>query len=243
MKHGAYSKMVLLPSERARDWNDLKKRLWLEWAPDGPTEELFVDQLAALMWQRERIVRYENALLQQRVNKVRSDNEANNYRRELHDLGPKFAQAQTFASVEKLLRKYAHFKEIIKTWAPRPREEDEAKWGPTISKHLEKVEVGPIVEGPSEAMLLIDPSMIEVQFKRLDRIEERISQVSKKLMQIKTAKQLFPNRHVHLSKVINVQPSAKPTEVLFLKEGGDRAKSVTAAPSSAASGDVVRNIR
>ncbi|WP_316168884.1 MULTISPECIES: hypothetical protein [unclassified Bradyrhizobium] len=235
MKHGAYSKNVLLPGESARDWGDLKTRLWLEWAPDGPTEELFVGQLAALIWRRERIERYDQAELEESVKAVRLNNQAFKCRQELHEIGPKFAQAKTFVSVEKLLRKHAYYAEAIRQWVPRSKEEDEAKWGPAIAEYLKNLPVQLLLKGPSETRALIDPIKIEREADRLDRIDERIGQVIKRLMQIKTTKQLFPNLNGHSSKVISVQPSAKPTDVLFRKEGRDRAKAVTAQPAPTAS--------
>jgi hypothetical protein len=154
MKHGAYTKKTLLPGESAGDWEDLKTRLWSEWAPDGPTEEFFVGQLAELMWRRERIARYDQAELAQAVTAVRLNNQAFRARKELQEIGPKFVQAKTFVSVEKLLRKYSYYEGAIRKWVPRPNDQDEAKWGPAIAEYLEELPVRPLLKGPSETKAL-----------------------------------------------------------------------------------------
>jgi hypothetical protein len=175
------------------------------------------------------------------VKAVRVNNQAFQVRQKLQEIGPEFAQAKTLASVEKLLRKYAYYAEIITEWVPRPKEE-EAKWGPAIAEFLNKLPARQLLKGPSEFKALVDPSQIELDADRLDRIDERIGQVIKRLMQIKTTKQLFPNLNGNPSKVINVQAGAKPADVLFRKEGKDRAKAVAVQPVPAASTeDVLKN--
>lgn len=201
-KHGAYSREVLLPHESRRDYNQLLADTRAEWSPDGPTEELLVGRLVDLMWRQMRVKRYEDAHLQRRIEIVRQNNDGVPARAALQAMAPEFAQADTPEKVDKLLKKYKPYARTIVTWIPRPTDsEKEAGWGAAIGEYLKNLKVGEVIEGPSEVTTFVDPFDIEVQEDRMGRLDERISQLIKRLVQIKASKQMFGARN-GLSKMI-----------------------------------------
>jgi hypothetical protein len=59
LKHGAYSKDVLLPGEDPAEFEKLHSGLIAEFAPQGRMEEETVASLARLMWRRQNLARFE----------------------------------------------------------------------------------------------------------------------------------------------------------------------------------------
>ena len=75
LKHGVYSREIMLPGESMRDYEALGAELNEEWAPEGATERGLVDRLVALYWRKQRLDRYEHSKLQQRVGEIQQKNE------------------------------------------------------------------------------------------------------------------------------------------------------------------------
>ena len=66
LKHGVYSREIMLPGEQIRDYESLGAELNEEWVPEGRTELSLVDRLVGLYWRKQRLDRYENAKLKAR---------------------------------------------------------------------------------------------------------------------------------------------------------------------------------
>jgi hypothetical protein len=194
-KHGAYASAVLLPHENPREYARLVIEMRREWQPIGPTEEGLVDRLIDLQWRQKRLRKYEQQLLQARIEDVQKQNQFVPLRADIKALAREFAGATTVDEVEKLLAKHGMKGEIITVWVPKPNEsEKQAEWGTAIAEHLKKMDVGTIVEGPSEITTYVDPWKLELQEDRMERLDERILQVTKRLVQIKASKELFRTR-------------------------------------------------
>ena len=67
LKHGVYSREVMLPGENIRCYETLVAETTEEWAPEGATERSLVDRLVGLFWRRQRLERYEQSKLQERI--------------------------------------------------------------------------------------------------------------------------------------------------------------------------------
>jgi hypothetical protein len=52
LKHGIYSRQVMLPGEKIRDYEALHQDHFDEWVPDGVTEQYLVDELCKLRWKK-----------------------------------------------------------------------------------------------------------------------------------------------------------------------------------------------
>jgi len=55
LRHGILSRYVLLPWEDAGAYRDLLDALVAEHAPEGPTEEHLVEELAGILWRKRRL--------------------------------------------------------------------------------------------------------------------------------------------------------------------------------------------
>jgi len=61
LKHGIFSKMVLLRGESQADFDSLLSGLRDDLRPEGTLEEIFVDKLASLIWRYRRLLMAEGA--------------------------------------------------------------------------------------------------------------------------------------------------------------------------------------
>lgn len=61
MTHGILSKLVVLPHEEHDEFERLRDALIEEHQPSGPTEMHLVEELAAIMWRKRRVLLAENA--------------------------------------------------------------------------------------------------------------------------------------------------------------------------------------
>src|SRR6516165_2846978 len=91
LKHGAFSREVILPGESRKEYKLLLAALEEEWSPEGPTETHLVNHLASLFWREMRLKVYEQAKLDERVRAVKRNNEKGYWQRELKSFAPRFA--------------------------------------------------------------------------------------------------------------------------------------------------------
>jgi hypothetical protein len=219
LKHGVYSREVMLPGENIRDYEALAAELMEEWAPEGPTERSLVDRLVELHWRRQRLVRYEHAKLQLRIEKIREDNQVSLAIQKLKDCAPEFEEATSLEEVDEILLQLSDtYIDHIEKKVPYDKSPDAPPRGPAIAEYLASIRSLDHLEGPAELIALVNPDAIENDMARLDRVDEAIDRTVKRLMQVKTAKQIFPNmRNAKAEpKVINVPavtgPSAQGNE-------------------------------
>jgi hypothetical protein len=59
VRHGILSRHLLLPWEDRSEYDDLLESLVAEHHPDGPTEHHLVEELAGLIWRRQRVTMAE----------------------------------------------------------------------------------------------------------------------------------------------------------------------------------------
>lgn len=85
--------------------------------------------------------------------------------------------------------------------------------GPAIGKVLANLPTVELLEGPAKVAALVNPDLIESDLARSDRIDQAIDRTIKRLMQVKTAKQLFPEMRNPKAapKLINAQVSTRPS--------------------------------
>jgi hypothetical protein len=55
LKHGVLSRYTVLPWEDANEYHALVTALAAEHAPQGPTEEHLVEELAGILWRKRRL--------------------------------------------------------------------------------------------------------------------------------------------------------------------------------------------
>lgn len=61
LKHGVLAKLTVLPHEDAEEFEELRDALIEEHQPSGPTEIHLVEDLAAIMWRKRRVLLAENS--------------------------------------------------------------------------------------------------------------------------------------------------------------------------------------
>ena len=55
LKHGAFSRELILPGESRKDYERLLSELEAEHSPSGPSEIYLVHHLASLLWRERRL--------------------------------------------------------------------------------------------------------------------------------------------------------------------------------------------
>ena len=218
LKHGAYSRAVMLPGEKLKDYEALRAAHYDEWVPDGVTEKYLVDDLCKLRWKKLRMDQYDQIRLKQRIDQIDIQNDANKITNDLKDLAAQFSEAMSVEATEEILsRLRPDYAEIITEWVPRENCTDTTQWGQEIGKRLSDIKAEDLLEGPDLFAAIVDPDLMELEISRSDRLDEAIDRKIKRIMQVKTAKQIFPNMRKNTRpepKLIKAPASADQQPVL-----------------------------
>ena len=194
LKHGAYSREVMLPGEKRSDYDALSSAIFDEWVPDGVTEQGLVANLVNYHWRKLRMDQYNQIRLQQRSDKLRQENEINRHRTNLKNLGTEFSKTDSVEATEKILDRLSPlYTEIIMGWIPHDKCKDPSQWGQEIGKFLSNLTPDEPLEGPGLFAAIVDPDLMDKEISRSDRLDEAIDRTIKRLMQVKLGKQIFPN--------------------------------------------------
>jgi hypothetical protein len=190
LKHGVYSKKVLLWGEKYEDYESLRAGAVKEYYPDGPSEEYLVDWLVELLWRRRRAVRYDEIKLKNRLTGIRTNNKNQPFWEMLLSLANSFAKLTSAEEVENRLtlvqprcRNY-----VVARW-PLAKDDDPKTWGARIAKGLAALKVPTIYEKGEEFTAAFDRDSIGMDLMYFERIDAEIERVHKRLIQTKTTKQ------------------------------------------------------
>jgi hypothetical protein len=227
LKHGAYSDEIMLPGEKRADYDALSTATFEEWAPEGVTEQCLVADLVGLRWRKWRMERYDQIRLQQRTDKVRLENEYNRHRKNLKNLGTEFSKTDSIEATEKIFERLSPlYAEIIMGWIPRDKCKDPTQWGQEIGKFLSSLKPDEPLEGLDLFAAIVNPDSMETEISRSDRLDEAIDRKIKRLMQVKTAKQIFPNMRKNAKpepKLINPPAGADDPSPAIIEYKGEAA--------------------
>ena len=129
------------------------------------------------------------------------------HRQILKNLAPEFAKATSLEAVERVLAQNDPYRDIVVSCVPRNASQDETKWGAAIADYLSKLKIEARKEGPDELVAVIDDPLEVLDWRMTDRLDEDIDRTIKRLVQVRTSKQLFPRKDARLSsKLIDVSP-------------------------------------
>src|SRR6516225_3146438 len=103
LKHGAFSRELILPGESRKEYELLLAELEAEYSPSGPSEIYLVNHLTSLLWRERRLQVYRQVKLEKCVRTIESNNEVIHWQRLLKSLAPQFATATTIEEVERIL--------------------------------------------------------------------------------------------------------------------------------------------
>ena len=213
LKHGAFSRELILPGEHRKDYERLLSGLEAEYSPSGPSEIYLVNHLASLLWRERRLQVYRQAMLEQRVRTIESNNAARHRRGALKLLAPQLAAATTAKEVEAILASEHLTPDAITFKIPQPPSDQEATWGPAIAEYLNKMEIPKQLHGIdafTHALdYALDPIEMEREILQENRLHEEIDRTIKRLAQVKGYKQLglVARVDVNTSKLIEVSPN------------------------------------
>jgi hypothetical protein len=190
LKHGVFSRELILPGESRKEYELLLLGLEQEYSPSGPSEIYLVNQLASLLWRERRLQVYGQAKLEKRVRAIENNNEVTYWERVLKSLAPQFATATTAKEVEAILASKRFPLAEITSRVPQPPPDQEAKWGPAIADHLNKMEIPKQLHGIDAFKQALDPIEMECEIIQANRLHEEIDKTIKRLAQVKGYKQL-----------------------------------------------------
>jgi hypothetical protein len=191
LKHGANAKEVMLWSERYEDYEALRAELYLEFSPSGSTEEYLVRTLLNLRWRRRRLECHEQIVIQQRLDRVREENEYSHHVENLRSFASEFKEATSKEKVEALLANLSprYRNTILRDW-PLKTDEDPNAWGLKIANGLLSWKTPPRHEEADEFIAIVDLEASDTALDRIERLDAMIDRTIKRLMQLKTMKQM-----------------------------------------------------
>ena len=207
LKHGAFSREVILPGESRKEYEILLSELEAEYSPSGPSETYLVNHLASLLWRERRLQVYRRAKLEKRVRTIESNNKASHWLGVLNSLAPQLAAATT--EVEAILASEHFTPGVITSKIPQPPPDQEAKWGPAIAEYLNKMEIPEQLYGIDAFECALDPIEMEREILQANRLHEEIDKTIKRLAQVKGYKQLglVARIDVNTLKLIEASPN------------------------------------
>ena len=192
LKHGASAQEVMLWSESYEDYEALRAGLHDEWSPQGKTEEYEVNTLLDLLWRRRRLDRYEQIIMQKRLNVVREANQTSHHIENLRSFAPNFNEAKGVEQIEVMLSQLSPlYSNTIRQRWPLREGEDPNTWGTKIASGLTAWKVPVRHEEGDEFIEIVDLDAIDQDLARIERLDAMIDRTIKRLMQIKTMKQMY----------------------------------------------------
>jgi hypothetical protein len=208
LKHGANAKEVMLWDERREDYESLRVGLNREYTPDGTTEEYLVQAILDLLWRRRRLDRHGQITTQKRLDEIFEANETSSHIEVLHSLAPEFNEATTAEKVEATLARLEpiYRNTILRDW-PLQTGGDANAWGPKIAAGLLTFKAGPSRGGDDAFLAIIDLDALDISLARIERLDAMIDRTIKRLMQVKTMKQMhgrFEPKLINLSATKNL---------------------------------------
>jgi len=127
---------------------------------------------------------------------------------------------------------------------PRDKCTDLTKWGQEIGDYLSSIKQVNPLRGADLFAAIVDPVLMEIEIARSGRLDEAIDRTIKRLMQVKAAKQVFPNMRKQAKpepRLISAPENAAAQRALVFERQLKSAKSVNSAKTESvgAEGDVV----
>jgi hypothetical protein len=191
LKYGANSSEVMLWGEKYKDYEAIRDGLYQEFTPSGSTEEHLVLTLLDLRWRRRRLECRERILVRQRLDKLREENEHSHHGDILRSLAPEFEKASSLEQVEAVLASLSpiYINTIRGRW-PFTTGDDPQKWGPKIAEGLSAWRSMDRREDADEFIKILELDEFDTALDRIERLDAMIDRTIKRLLQLKTMKQM-----------------------------------------------------
>jgi hypothetical protein len=150
-----------------------------------------------------------------------------------------FSQAKGVEGAQHLLSVLAIYAPNITKWVPLDKCQDPTEWPQKIGRFLSNLEPVASLEGADLFAAIVDPDLMESEISRSIRIDEAIDRKIKRLLQVKTAKQIFLNMRKNAGpepKLINLPASADGRPPAIGKNQQRSAATVASIPKDAKKG-------
>jgi hypothetical protein len=213
LKHGAFSVNPAIPSENPREFQELYSALIDEWNPSGPTEEDRVFGIADAMWRKLRSQKFARAKVV--ANSLDPKHPAFDEGRGLVTFGI-FMCSEPETAFGKYASKCLRADKIdyLKQKFPRQNFEAAADWAMAVSEEIRSVLLPEtpgflalepeekldhetaavrtgIIEAHSFVTTIHASEFLEHDLNQRERLDARISRLTKELIEIKTMKQML----------------------------------------------------
>jgi hypothetical protein len=195
MLHGGYCAQMILPGEDPVEYLELCDRLLGEWVPDGETELDAVLTIAKCIWRKDRVQKFFIA----KVQMCRADRE-HLFFPEAGLLGEYSKRIKTASeeTVEKTTRRFLSDRHArhLREKCPRKNFASHSDWVKAVDNEINSV-LMPQSKPPPDVMLLSESQKLisDDGFNQEIAVEERldvmIDRAIKRLLQIKTMKQML----------------------------------------------------
>ena len=180
---------TMIPAETHEAFEKLLKDLYDEFSPVGRTEELLVQRLASLHWERDRLHRDAQFKMEIRGGELRRQVRQTHSFARLKSLAPEFKKAKTREELEKLFSKVDDVTvQLGKAWCPENCDPPEG-WGDFIADQITSLPEQ--IHGRDVFFKLMEEFPVIERLEQLEKIDAVIDRTLKRFMQLKTMKQMF----------------------------------------------------
>ena len=176
---------TMLPAETHQAFENLHRELYEEFSPVGITEERLVQRLAVLNLERDRLYRYTQFKMEIRQAEI---NRQVPYARSIKKAKSRAVESKITKEVEKFSSGDV---DAEKSKLPLEKLSDPERRTNDFLEHIASLpDVGP-VHGHEIFFELVEEFPIIERLKQLEQIDVAIDRTIKRLMQLKTMKQMF----------------------------------------------------
>lgn len=204
MKHGAFSKMIILPGEDGQEFEALHHALIEEWDPQGPTQEDKVFNIAQNLWRKGQLRR-------SRQNIADFGQREMMYHEKELDLFEKFLQGAEEGKPLTELKLPAHWVEFCRKHFPRKNYESDEAWRSALTDGVFEISTVVVLEGKKKLQAAFtdpycEPQAIEADLALEERLDAKIDRDVVALGRMKTMQSMGLGRR---SQIIEVGSSKK----------------------------------
>ncbi len=232
LKHGVFTKQMILPSEDRREFENLYRSLADEWKPVGPTENDAVLSIAKAMWRKRRIQYF------MRTERSRATIDPN------HTIYDEAGALRLFSSYiesepddfdRAVTTLPASVAQHLRRRLPREDFQSVSDWVHAIQKEIasvllpaaaERIVKGEALIHREAGFFTLDVIKDEVAVE--DRIDAMIDRAVKRLVQTKTMKQMlsaaFADRGSDQPKSLLSNKPQESAKILVKKQNGRRSQ-------------------
>ena len=178
--------MIILPGETHEAFEALHKELYEEYSPIDITEERLVQRLASLYWERDRLDRYMQFKLESRQAELGRQIPAAQATERIKSQAREAQQAHILKEV----KEYLDEAEGITTEKRKKILPEQYRNADELFEYIAELPDRP-TNGRELFLKLLEEFSIIERHKQLEQMDATIDRTIKRLMQLKTMKQMF----------------------------------------------------